>query len=67
VYQVYEDLYNPSNLNDPNLDTNLSVIIQAVFPPKEHSRANAIWTQAVIEVIFDENYLSMKLDNDIIE
>ena len=29
--------------------------------------ANAIWTQAVLEVIFNTNHLSMKLDNDIIE
>ena len=29
--------------------------------------ANAIWTQAVLEAIFDANHLSTKLDNDIIE
>jgi hypothetical protein len=67
VQQVHDDLYHPSEPNDPNSDTYLTIIIRSVFPPKECTTANAIWTQAVLEAIFDTNHLSTKLDSDIIE
>ena len=60
VQQVHEDLYNPSSPNDPNSDTYLMLIIQSVFSLKGYSTANAILTRAVLEAIFDENYLSTK-------
>ncbi|CAG8850218.1 20028_t:CDS:2, partial [Gigaspora margarita] len=44
--KAYEDLYNPSNPNDPNLD---------------------IFLAAVLELIFDENYLNTKLDSDVVD
>ncbi|CAG8726843.1 16345_t:CDS:2, partial [Racocetra persica] len=34
---------------------------------KEHTQANAIWTQAVLETIFDEKYLSPKIDTDFVD
>ncbi|CAG8777432.1 22512_t:CDS:2, partial [Racocetra persica] len=33
----------------------------------EYTHANAIWTQAILELIFDENYLSTKLDSDVVD
>ena len=62
--QVHEDLYNPSDPNDPNSDTYLMAIIQSVFSLKEYSTANAILTRAVLEAIFYENHLSTGLKVD---
>ncbi|CAG8816880.1 28626_t:CDS:2, partial [Racocetra persica] len=64
--KVYEELYNPSDPNDPNSDTFLALIIKYAFISEdERIYANAIWTQAVLELIFDKNYLSVKLDSNI--
>lgn len=68
VKKVHEDLYQPSDPNDPGSDTYLTVIIKAVFPSeKERTNKNATWAQSVLEAIFDENYLSPKIDVDIVE
>ncbi|GES77151.1 hypothetical protein GLOIN_2v1766060 [Rhizophagus clarus] len=34
---------------------------------KEYTSQNAIWVQSVLEIIFDESYLSTKIDTNIIE
>ncbi|CAG8821273.1 24083_t:CDS:2, partial [Gigaspora margarita] len=65
--KAYKDLYNPSDPDNPNFDTFLSLIIKYVFvSDAERTQANAIWTQAVLETIFDEEYLSPKIDADVI-
>jgi hypothetical protein len=33
----------------------------------ERTQANAVWTQAVLETIFDEEYLSPKIDADYVD
>ncbi|CAG8553139.1 13116_t:CDS:2, partial [Racocetra persica] len=64
--KVYEELYNPSDPNNPNSDTFLALIIKYAFISEdEHTYANTIWTQTVLELIFNENYLLAKLDSDI--
>ena len=68
VRKVHEDLYMPSNPDDPSSDTYITLIIKSIFTSeKERTQKNAIWTQSVLEVIFDENYLSTKIDSDIVE
>ncbi|KAF0515420.1 chad domain-containing protein: PROVISIONAL [Gigaspora margarita] len=65
--KAYKDLYNSSDLDNPNSDTFLLLIIKYVFVfNKECTQANAIWTQAVLETIFDEEYLLPKIDADVI-
>ncbi|CAG8745039.1 488_t:CDS:2, partial [Funneliformis caledonium] len=68
VRKVHEDLYMPSNPDDPSSDTYITLIIKSIFTfEKERTQKNDIWTQSVLEVIFDENYLSTKIDSDIVE
>lgn len=68
VKKVHEDLYLISDPDDPTSDTFLTVIIKNVFPTeKERTNKNAKWAQSVLEAIFDENYLSTKIDADIVE
>jgi hypothetical protein len=68
VKKAHEDLYLISDPDDPTSDTNLTVIIKTVFPSeKERTNKNATWVQSVLEAIFDENYLSPKIDVDIVE
>jgi len=68
VKAVYDDLYRPSVPDDPSSDTYLALIIRSVFPSeKEIMQENAVWTQSVLESIFDVEYLSTKIDNDVIE
>ena len=68
VNAVYDDLYRPSVPDDPSSDTYLVLIIRSVFPSeKEITQENAVWTQSVLESIFDVEYLSTKIDNDVIE
>jgi hypothetical protein len=68
VKAVYGDLYRPSVPDDPSSDTYLALIIRSVFPSeKEITQENAVWTQSVLESIFDVEYLSTKIDNDVIE
>ncbi|UZO12537.1 uncharacterized protein OCT59_004070 [Rhizophagus irregularis] len=67
VQQVHEDLYKPSDSDDPSSDTYISLIIKSVFASdKERTNENAIWVQSVLEVIFDEEHLSSKIDADIV-
>lgn len=68
VKAVYDDLYRPSVPDDPSSDTYAALIIRSVFPSeKEITQENAVWTQSVLESIFDVEYLSTKIDNDVIE
>ena len=68
VKAVYDDLYSPSVPDDPSSDTYAVLIIRSVFPSeKEITQENAVWTQSVLESIFDVEYLSTKIDNDVIE
>ena len=68
VKAVYDDLYRPSVPDDPSSDIYLALIIRSVFPSeKEITQENAVWTQSVLESIFDVEYLSTKIDNDVIE
>ena len=67
VKLVYGNLYR-SVPDDPSSDTYLALIIRSVFPSeKEITQENAVWTQSVLESIFDVEYLSTKIDNDVIE
>jgi hypothetical protein len=66
--KAHEDLYHQINPDDENSDTYLSSIIKKVFVVgEEQTRKNAIWCQAILEIIFDENFLSSKLEADIID
>ena len=68
VKAVYDDLYSPSVPDDPSSDTYAALIIRSVFPSeKEITQENAVWTQSVLKSIFDIEYLSTKIDNDVIE
>ena len=68
VKAVYGDLYRPSVPDDPSSDLYIALIIKSVFPSeKELTQKNAVWAQAVLESIFNVRYLSMKIDNDVIE
>ena len=67
VRKVHDELYAPSNPDDPSSDTYLAVIIQATFIKKECTKENAFWSQSVIEAIFDVNYLDSKIDAEVIE
>lgn len=65
---MYDDLYSPSVPDDLSSDTYAALIIRSVFPSeKEITQENAVWTQSVLESIFDVEYLSTKIDNDVIE
>ncbi|CAG8596943.1 5256_t:CDS:2, partial [Racocetra persica] len=64
--KVYEELYNLSDPNNPNSNIFLALIIKYAFIFEDkRTHANAIWTQTVLELIFDENYLLAKLDSDV--
>jgi hypothetical protein len=66
--KAYNDLYIPSDPEDDGSDTYLAVIIKAVFPStKERTHANATWTQAVMESIFDMEHISTKIDSEIVD
>jgi hypothetical protein len=67
VRKVHDELYNPNNPDDPSSDSYISLIIQSVFTSKERTKANALWAQSVLEVIFDERYLDSKIDVDIVD
>ena len=67
VQKVHNDLYAPSNPSDPSSDTYIALIIKSIFTENERTNANVIWTQSVLEVIFDQNHISTKIDADIVE
>ncbi|RIA80694.1 hypothetical protein C1645_838252 [Glomus cerebriforme] len=66
--QAHHDLYSRSDPEDDNSDTYITLIIKSVFTAdKEHTDANAMWTQVVLESIFDKNHFSMKIDSEVVE
>ena len=68
VQKVHDDLYVPSDPSDPSSDTYITLIIKSVFTSEnERTNANVLWTQSVLEVIFDQNHISTKIDADIVE
>ena len=67
VKAVHDDLYKPSNPDDESSDTFFTLIIKSVFTEKELTNENVIWTQSVLESIFDVEHLSTKIDSDIID
>ena len=68
VQKVHDDLYASSNPSDQSSDTYIALIIKSVFTSEnERTNANVIWTQSVLEVIFDQNHISTKIDADIVE
>jgi hypothetical protein len=72
VRNVHEELYETSNSNETadsaGGETYLSLIVKKVFVSnEEQTKKNAIWCQAVLEIIFDKNILSPKIDADAID
>jgi hypothetical protein len=68
VKRAYDDLYSAVDPDDANSDIYISLIIKNVFVSnEEQTDKNAIWTQAILEMIFDEEYLSTKIDSDSID
>ena len=67
VRKVHKELYNASDPDDPSSDTNISLIIQSTFPVKERTKGNAVWSQSVLEAIFDVEYLDSKIDVEIVD
>lgn len=68
VRKAYDDLYSPVDSNNESSETILSIIIRNVFVSEvEHTRKNAVWTQAILEIIFDESYLSPKVESDSVD
>ncbi|CAG8561364.1 7993_t:CDS:2, partial [Dentiscutata heterogama] len=75
IHRIKESLWSTfgiSNVkldsNNPNSDTFLALIIKYTFISEDKcTYANAIWTQAVLELIFDKNYLLVKLDSDVVD
>jgi len=68
VQQVHDDLYKPSNPNDPSSDSYITLIIKSVFPSeKERTTQNGVWVQSVLETIFDESHLTTKIDTEAVE
>lgn len=66
--KAHEDLYKPSDSNDANSDTYVTLIFKYAFTvEKERTNANATWTQAVLEAIFDKKHLSSKIDSDVVD
>ncbi|CAG8664703.1 2624_t:CDS:2, partial [Funneliformis caledonium] len=65
VKAVYDDLYCPSDPDDPSSDTYVALIIKSAFASdKKLMQENAVWIQSVLETIFDVEYLSMKIDTE---
>lgn len=68
VRKAYNDLYTPIDPNDSNSEMFISMIIKNVFvSTEEQTDKNAVWTQAILEMIFDEEHLSTKIDSDTVD
>jgi hypothetical protein len=64
---AYDQLYNHIDSQDQESDTYIAKIIKKTFAKNEQTELNTLWTQAVLEIIFDPGYLSPKLDTDEID
>jgi len=68
VKKVHNELYSPSVPDEPTSDAYITVIIKTVFASeKKRMVANVMWTQAVLEAIFDEKHLLIKIDVDVVD
>jgi hypothetical protein len=68
VKKAYDDLYSAIEPDNPESEICITLIIKSVFvSDEEQTDKNAIWTQAILEMIFDEEYLSTKIDSDSID
>ena len=68
VKKVHEDLYTSVNSEEECSETYLSSIVKKVFVSKdEQTRKNAVWTQSILEIIFDKGYLSSKIETECID
>ena len=68
VKKAYDDLYLPIDPNDQDSEIILSLIVKGVFvSEEERTQNNATWTQSILEIIFDSNYLSPKIESDSID
>ena len=66
--KVHDDIYSKSDSYDPNSDTYMTLIIKLVFSSEnERTKQNAIWVQSVLEAIFDEQHLSLKIDMEVLD
>ena len=64
---AYEKLYERIDPDDQQSDTYVAKIIKETFAKNERTELNTLWTQAVLEIIFDSEHLSPKLDTDIVD
>ena len=64
---AYNKLYDRVDPDDQQSDTYVAKIIKETFAKSERTELNTLWTQAVLEVIFDPDFLSPKLDTDIVD
>ena len=54
VKRAYDDLYSAVDPDDANSDIYISLIIKNVFVSnEEQTDKNAIWTQAILEIIHE--------------
>jgi hypothetical protein len=60
-------LYNRIDLQEQESDMYVAKIIKETFAKNEQTELNTLWTQAVLEIIFDPGYLSPKLNTDEID
>ncbi|CAG8660818.1 13953_t:CDS:2 [Funneliformis caledonium] len=59
IRKFYENLYIPSNPDDPSSDTYITLIIKSIFTSeKERTQTNAIWTQST------ENLIDVKVGSE---
>ncbi|CAG8851921.1 14815_t:CDS:1, partial [Racocetra persica] len=66
--KVHEKLYAPSDPKDLSSNTYFTLIVKNMFVSKEeHTYENAVWTQTVLEIIFNEEYFSSKIDIEYVD
>ncbi|CAG8733932.1 8968_t:CDS:2, partial [Funneliformis caledonium] len=57
----------PSDPDNPLSEMYMDIIIQSVFSKKERTHINAVWTQSVLKVIFDEKYILTKINAEVVD
>ena len=64
---VHDDLYKISNPDNESSNLYLTLIIKSVFAGKELTQENVVWTQSILESIFDIDHLLIKIDTKVID
>ena len=64
---AYDELYTLIDPHNDQSDTYVAKIIKATFTNNEQTALHMLWIQAILEIIFDPEYLSPKLDTDIVD